>query len=178
MSHARKHLVQQLAEDEFTAMDELQEGTVAIGRVIELRGSHCEVEAPALGGACLVLVPAKFRGVVYLKRGSYVALQVGDLPETTKYKLRATLLQPLLGVHVTAIKEKGLWPASFIDDVPTAEDAHSNDAEKRKTETSRYRAEDDSDDIINCGNPNRRNPVFDNSDDDSSSDEDDDDSSD
>ena len=169
MSHARKHIVQQLADEEFTAMDELSNGSVAVGRVVEMRGSHCLVDVPALGGPVLTLVPAKFRGVVWLKRGSPVALQVGDIPESTKYKLRATLLQPLLESHIAEIKEKGLWPSQFDQDDQEA--AASQDG-KTKSSSSRYRTEDDADDAFDGGNPNRRRPVYVSSDDSSSSDDD------
>lgn len=159
-------------------MEELANGTVAVGRVLEMRGSHCQVDVPALGGPCLTLVPAKFRGVVWLKRGSPVALQVGDVPESTKYKLRATLLQPLLESHIAEIREKGLWPAQLDDDEHGSSSSTSPHDDKTKTSSrSRYRTQDDADDAFDGGNPNRRRPVYVSSDDSSSS-EDDDDSSD
>ena len=117
MSHSRKRLVQQL-DDEFKAMDELAAGRVAVGRVCGMRGTHCEVDVPVLGGVCLALVPARLRGVVHLRRGSFVALQLGDVPHDARFKLRATVLQPLLPAHQHDIKAQHLWPPAFDQHQP------------------------------------------------------------
>ena len=177
MSHARKHLVQQLEDDTFGALEELRAGRVAVGRVCEVRGTHCEVDAPALGGRALVLVPARFRGVVWLRRGCFVALQVGDVPESTRYKLRATLLQLLPPAQQAAIRDEGLWPPAFAD---ADADASTVDAPKKKA-AGRYRAEqadgsdDDDDDTFAGGNPNRAATVYFDSDDDDDDDDEEDD---
>ena len=182
MSHARKHIVQRLEEDTFGALEELRAGRVAVGRVCEVRGTHCEVDAPALGGRCLVLVPARFRGVVWLRRGCYAALQVGDVPEHTHYKLRATLLQPLPPAQQDAIRREGLWPAAFAsassDTAPDAAGA-ADGATSPKRPAGRYREEQadgsDDEDTFGGGNPNRAAQVYFDSDEDDDDDEDDED---
>ena len=141
MSHARKHLVQQL-DDEFQSMAELEQGRVAVGRVRSMRGTHCEVDVPALGGCCLALVPTRLRGVVHLRRGVFVALELGDVPDTARFKLRATVLQPLLEAHQAQIRAKNLWPAEF-------DRAESSGKEEEEEESTTFEG----------GNPNRRPAV-------------------
>ena len=177
MSHARKHLVQQLEDDTFGALEELRAGRVAVGRVCEVRGTHCAVDAPALGGRCLVLVPARFRGVVWLRRGCFVALQVGDVPESTHYKLRATLLQLLPPAQQDAIRHEGLWPAVFdgagTGDAAVTTPTAAAQKKQQKQPAGRYRevqtddgSDDDDDDTFVGGNPNRAATVYFDSDDD------------
>lgn len=178
MSHARKHLVQQLEDDTFAGMEELRAGRVAVGRVCEVRGTHCEVDAPALGGRALVLVPARFRGVVWLRRGCFVALQIGDVPESTHYKLRATLLQLLPPAQQDAIRHEGLWPPAFDADAAATGGADTATAAAQKKPAGRYReeqADSSDDDTFGGGNPNRAAAVyFDSSDDEDDEDDEED----
>lgn len=64
MSHSRKHLTQKIV-NEYPIPKEQQK----IVKVIELRGSNvCEVQEPD-GTKFLVSFPAKFRKLIWIKRG-------------------------------------------------------------------------------------------------------------
>ena len=62
MSHARKHIKESLSQ----ALEEI-EPHQRIAKVVSIRGSNiCEVEYPS-GDQTLILIPSKFRNVVWLK---------------------------------------------------------------------------------------------------------------
>lgn len=65
MSHSRKHMTQGY-KNNFPE----PKPTEKIGRVIELRGSNqCEIEYPN-GERVLVKFPAKFKKLLWIKRGN------------------------------------------------------------------------------------------------------------
>eukprot|EP00850_Spirogloea_muscicola_P003300 SM000013S26469 [mRNA] locus=s13:526612:528001:- [translate_table: standard] len=77
-------------------------------------GNLVEVEG-ADGRTTLALLPAKFRKLLWLKRGNYVIVDVGerDRVEAAGGKVTGTIMHVLYSDHVRWLRAAQLWPAAF-----------------------------------------------------------------
>ena len=168
MSHNRKHLRAAMNTADFGYLPELLKGEVVICRVNDMRGTHCEVSSPSPSDpntlqTFLAMIPAKFRGVIWIKKGNYVAVSMGDVPADSRFKLKGAICHLFSQDQIDQLAADGHWPQVFADESKKKrpEDAGKGDNDEEEEEI----------DYFACGNPNRR-PAFDDYDD---SDEEDDD---
>jgi len=143
----RKHVEAEMLE----GLPEPEAGVEEVVQVVALKGGNMiEVEA-ASGMRALCLLPAKFRKLVWIKRGTFViaAVSKNDYETTTgaKGRVKFTVAHILFKQQIKHLQEKGLWPKEF----PTDESAVKTDANPSGDE-----GDDDSLDEMFV-NPNRRN---------------------
>mmetsp|Transcript_3392 Transcript_3392/g.5795 ORF Transcript_3392/g.5795 Transcript_3392/m.5795 type:complete len:172 (+) Transcript_3392:271-786(+) len=108
MSHRRKHVLQEaLAELKLPEADE------RILRVLSLRGSNIvEAELPD-GVVTLCRMPQKFNKMLWVKKGTFVVVKLGDFED----KVNGEVVQVLYADHVKQFKkERGVWPPEFEDE--------------------------------------------------------------
>eukprot|EP00850_Spirogloea_muscicola_P008454 SM000045S16199 [mRNA] locus=s45:263590:264906:+ [translate_table: standard] len=76
------------------------------------RGAQVE---GADGRTTLALLPAKFRKLLWLKRGNYVIVDVGERErvEADGGKVTGTIMHVLYSDHVRWLQAAQLWPAAF-----------------------------------------------------------------
>lgn len=165
MSHNRKHLRAAMNTADFGYLPELLKGEVVIGRVNDMRGTHCEVVSPSPADPStlqtfLAMIPAKFRGMIWIKKGNYVAISMGDVPADSRFKLKGAVCHLFSQDQIDQLASDGHWPQVFASETKkkkaVAEDNEKDDEEEEEEEEIDYFA---------CGNPNRR-PVFDDFEDD------------
>lgn len=127
-----------------------------LARVTDIRGAHCEVEIGRTGERLLAQIPAKFKAVVWVRRGNVVVVRVGDVPPDSRFKLRGTLVHVLTPTQIAQLRRRGppLWPAAF-DDAAAAAPAPKGAADQDEGDDD----DDDDDDPFAGGNPNRRRVV-------------------
>ncbi|KAJ2499254.1 hypothetical protein GGH95_000510 [Coemansia sp. RSA 1836] len=124
----------------------------------------------------LVQLPPKFRSVVWVKRGSYVVV---DLAEQLSEKIGGEIAMVLMPAQVKHLRQSKQWPTQYEDvlenipgqspHIPGSKDASG----KAQASDSGGESDSDADDLVRGGNPNRR-PIpqdDDDSDDDSDDDE-------
>lgn len=171
MSHNRKHIRAAMNTADFSYLPELLKGEVVIGRVNDMRGTHCEVSSPnpadpATLQTFLAMIPAKFRGMVWIKKGNFVAISMGDVPADSRFKLKGAVCHLFSQDQIDQLALDGHWPQVFASETKkkkAGEEKANNDEEEEEEEV----------DYFACGNPNRR-PVFDDYDDDEDEDEEED----
>ncbi|KAJ2756054.1 hypothetical protein GGH94_002656 [Coemansia aciculifera] len=183
------------------ALDAQPEPTMEspVARVLGPRGQHLHEVAVArslvtdeinrrLNGedqswfTTLVQLPPKFRSVVWVKRGSYVVV---DLAEQLTDKIGGEIAMVLMPAQVKYLKQRKQWPTQYEDmlekipgqspQIPTGKEASGQvQASDCGGGSSSSESDSDMDELMGGGNPNRR-PIAQDDDDD---DEDSDDSSD
>ena len=109
MSHARKHLKDEMDEDV-----ELTEGRDVV-RMTEPRGTNIvEVEAAPGGERTLCMSPRRFNKLVWVKRGDM--LLVERIAEDARPdKVRAMLVRPIPPAQRRRLRKLGQWPAVWDD---------------------------------------------------------------
>ncbi|KAJ2689815.1 hypothetical protein IWW39_001160 [Coemansia spiralis] len=120
----------------------------------------------------LAQLPPKFRSVVWVKRGSYVVV---NLAEQLSDKIGGEIAMVLMPAQVKYLKQSKQWPTQYEDvlekipgqspQIPAHKDASG------PVQTAGSECDSDVDGFVGSGNPNRR-PIV--QDDDDSSDDDDD----
>eukprot|EP00727_Mastigamoeba_balamuthi_P011671 m51a1_g7126 putative probable rna-binding protein eif1ad (198) ;mRNA; r:173033-183274 len=149
MSHARKHLRAGLTGAGSCEAPDLS-GNRHVARVTDVRGTQL-----------LVLIPAKFRRVVWLKKGNYVVVEKADIPEDARYKVRGQLVQVLTEEQIKCMKRDSLWPEAFTASPAKDEAQPQAQAPQQQTAGTKQEAsdEDEDDPFFSGGNPNRRAPT-------------------
>jgi hypothetical protein len=153
MSRARKHVREAIGAGSDAVERLLETGMVA--RVTDMRGTHCEVETSG-GARLLVMVPTKFKAVVFIKKGGHVIVQLGDVPEDARFKIRGAIVHVLTPQQIAQLKKQAKWP-TFSDD-PKTTIATTAPAAVAPTLVD--------DDPFAGGNPNRQSKYEDEEDDD------------
>ncbi|KAJ2060451.1 hypothetical protein GGI17_003738 [Coemansia sp. S146] len=175
------------------ALDAQPEPTMEspVARVLGPRGQHLHEVAVArslvtdeinrrLNGedqnwfTTLVQLPPKFRSVVWVKRGSYVVV---DLAEQLTDKIGGEIAMVLMPAQVKYLKQRKQWPMQYEDmlekipgqgpQIPTGKKASGQvQASDRGGGSSSSESDSDMDELMGGGNPNRR-PIAQDDDDDS-----------
>ncbi|KAJ2810176.1 putative RNA-binding protein eif1ad [Coemansia sp. 'formosensis'] len=124
----------------------------------------------------LVQLPPKFRSVVWVKRGSYVVV---DLAEQLTDKIGGEIAMVLMPAQVKYLKQSKQWPTQYEDmlekipgqspQIPTGKEA-SSQVQASDCDSS-SESNSDIDDFMKGGNPNRRPITQDDDDSDDSSDD-------
>ncbi|KAI8816423.1 uncharacterized protein EV422DRAFT_545955 [Fimicolochytrium jonesii] len=76
-------------------------------------GGNYEVALPNTVHSATVSMPQKFRNVVWVKRGSYVLVELGG-EESRAARVDGEILHVLMPDQVKHIKNQGLWPSEFM----------------------------------------------------------------
>ncbi|TPX55528.1 hypothetical protein PhCBS80983_g05246 [Powellomyces hirtus] len=147
----KKHTSQQ-------ALEELPLPTPAtpVARVTDNRGGgnyDVQLPAPQAGGELTTLIvslPAKFRKLIWVKKGSYVIIQLAD-ESAPGSKVAGEITNVLFPDQIKHIKSQGLWPADFA--APAAKN-DDNDEDAEGEECEEVTDSDNDDDLF--VNSNRR----------------------
>ncbi len=70
MSHSRKHVIQNILEE-----NPLPTATQKIVRVVEARGDNIYLVEHKTGEKVLCVRPAKFKNILWIKRGDYLVIE-------------------------------------------------------------------------------------------------------
>ncbi|EFA83297.1 hypothetical protein PPL_04087 [Heterostelium album PN500] len=108
MSHARKHVTITALNSEILP-DEGQ----SIVKIIGLRGGNITDVQYANGSTVLAMIPSKFKGKLWIKKGAYAIIEKED--ETTK-KIRTSIVHLLTPDNVKYIKKSNEWPIEFTEE--------------------------------------------------------------
>ncbi|KAI9297915.1 hypothetical protein K502DRAFT_346556 [Neoconidiobolus thromboides FSU 785] len=146
----RRNVTKNLLEQEI----ELEKGDI-IARVIEPRGKNLHLIEYAIElvnpkdkteaksenefESTLCQLPTKFRNMVWVKRGSYVVINLYEEKDgkgLTEGKVGGSIKEVLFPYHIKRLKIKQQWP-----------EVYDNEAEEK---------DEDEDEDIPLGNPNRR----------------------
>eukprot|EP01027_Heterolobosea_sp_BB2_P009320 GEZU01013751.1.p1 GENE.GEZU01013751.1~~GEZU01013751.1.p1 ORF type:complete len:182 (+),score=65.77 GEZU01013751.1:95-640(+) len=179
MSHIRKHVTAEIT----TNYPVLSKDTEKIVRVVATRGTN-QVEVEACDGEkMLVMMPTKFRKLIWIKRGDYLIIDT-DLSEENTGKIKGIIEHVLQTQHIKHLKKMNMWPEQFQQSASenakqsngnnnNEEDdevvASSGDERRNDEDDEEYDSEEEEEDDEYFVNPNHRAPQ------DSSDDEDEDD---
>jgi len=143
-----------------------------IVKVTALRGGNLLDVANEHGEEALCMLPAKFRNLVWIKRGNFVlATYSGEDFETsagTKGKVKYTVKHILFKTQIDHLVKQGLWPAGFTDSIKETEEQEGTENQESGGDGS-----DSEDDLF--VNTNRRGAAYVSSSDESTEEEEDDD---
>ncbi|KAI9173128.1 hypothetical protein H9P43_007259 [Blastocladiella emersonii ATCC 22665] len=161
MSRRNKHLIQAFLNEDPTPT-----GNQVIARVHSPRGNNLHEVELADGSMTLAELPARFRNVIWVKRGSYAVLQPypGDVG-----KVWGEIAHVLFPDHVSAMKKRGEWPAEWAAKEQAEEAEAAKDAPAATANEESESDSDDDDELFH--NPNRGHRAEDSSDDSDSSDD-------
>ncbi|KAJ1565280.1 hypothetical protein HK096_003655 [Nowakowskiella sp. JEL0078] len=98
--------------------------TQKIARVVLAKGGFLyDIELPKesilIPNVCLVSLPARFRNVLWIKRGSFVIVEKLD----TGTKVWGDIVEVLLPNQIKTLKANNIWPGDFDD---TKQEEHEN----------------------------------------------------
>ncbi|KAJ0405404.1 hypothetical protein ATCC90586_009443 [Pythium insidiosum] len=115
-----------------------------IVRVIALRGGNLFEVQDADGATSLTMLPAKFRKLIWVKRGDFLIVASSDNEVSTaegkKGAVTSIVEHILYKDQIKNLRTKGLWPQGFDDMAATQESAVANaepeeDASTQETNT-------------------------------------------
>ncbi|TYZ61666.1 hypothetical protein PybrP1_010665 [[Pythium] brassicae (nom. inval.)] len=95
-----------------------------IVRVVGLRGGNLFEVADALGTRSLTLLPAKFRKLIWIKRGDFLIVASSDEAATGKKKKKTAVSSNVEHIlykdQIKHLKSANLWPEAFDKQEETA----------------------------------------------------------
>ena len=108
MSHARKHLQDEMDEDV-----EVGEGQEIV-RMTEPRGTNIvEVEGAPGGERTLCMIPRRFNKLVWVKRGDMLVVE-RIAEDARPDKVRAILVRPVFPKQQRRLRKLNRWPAVWM----------------------------------------------------------------
>ncbi len=143
MSKIRKHVTEQL-------LYSLPEPTAnqAIVKVLGVRGTNqIEVEYPH-GEKVLVMLPSKFRKLLWIKKKDYLIISTGTNTALNTGKIKGIVEHKLMKNQIRHLQQKEIWPKEF-ESVDLDEEGEENEQEEEDVDVEE---EDD----FEMSNPNRQ----------------------
>lgn len=111
MSRIRKHVTIQL-EQEYP--EPSKEDNEFIVRVVEVRGTNqVQVEYPN-GEQILVMLPTKFRKLVWVKKGMYLIISTNVDSNKSSIKIKGIVKHVLQNHHISHLKKENLWYVDYF----------------------------------------------------------------
>mmetsp|Transcript_15209 Transcript_15209/g.20115 ORF Transcript_15209/g.20115 Transcript_15209/m.20115 type:complete len:178 (+) Transcript_15209:43-576(+) len=118
-----------------------------IVRVFKVIGKHIEV-TEASGKNALCLLPQRFHRVIWIKRGDFLIVSVGDEEQRVRFQVEHVLQKD----QIKHIKKQNLWPQFQAEGQTEIQSNNENDDDDEK-----YQQEDDKVEDILFINPNHAN---------------------
>lgn len=113
----RKHVLRENLKDDYSVPTADQQ----IVKVLKNRGNNLHAVQSPDGSTFLVSMPTKFRGNIYVRRGSFVIIE----PIKEGVKVKGEIVRILTSEHVKYFKQDNVWPKEFSSD----DQQSSNDSE-------------------------------------------------
>lgn len=111
-----------------------------IVRVVSMRGGNLVEVVDATTESGLAILPAKFRRLIWIKRGDYLIVSSGDADQV-KYIVRYVLYPR----QIAHLKAENLWPFEEEAEGPPNNDSHTDDLFIVNTNHLRRRQADETD---------------------------------
>ena len=103
MSKSRKHVENEI----FSSYPEPKENEFIV-KVLESRGNNTLLVAHPSGETELCSIPAKFNKKVWIKRGSFIIIQLSKLPNATG-KIHSIVSHTLFSDQIKHLNQINLW---------------------------------------------------------------------
>lgn len=113
----RKHVLRENLKDDFS----LPTADQQIVKILKNTGNNLHAVQSPDGDTFLVSMPTKFRGNIYVRRGSFVLIE----PIKEGVKVKGEIVRILTSEHIKYFKQDNVWPKEFSSE----DQKNSNDCE-------------------------------------------------
>nr|CCA24116.1 conserved hypothetical protein [Albugo laibachii Nc14] len=113
-SHYRKSVTQKVLDE----YPEPRESVDEIVCVLASRGSNIFEVLHTNGEVRLTMLPQKYHKLIWIKRGDFLIVTVGDAEMDNKGAVKSLVLHILYKDQIKYLRRKELWPSGFINSEP------------------------------------------------------------